>query len=153
MGTEQLSDGCRRFLRVAAVAGPVVAVGEVAAAMRTGVAALLPVVEEAIREEALVVRGAVLVFADPRERERLLAEIPGPVLGPLREELGALRRWGALTETEREIAGLVGRGLTNTQASRQVHLSPHTVNYHLRQIFRKLGVRSRAELARLMPRP
>ncbi|WP_433831161.1 helix-turn-helix transcriptional regulator [Actinoplanes sp. CA-015351] len=69
---------------------------------------------------------------------------------------GAARRegsgWAGLTDMERTIAHLVGRGLTNQQASRQVSLSPHTVNYHLRQIFRKLGVRSRVEIARLMPR-
>jgi hypothetical protein len=42
----------------------------------------------------------------------------------------------ALSETERAIAGLVHKGLTNGQIARRVHLSPHTVNYHLRRIFR-----------------
>ncbi|SHE94209.1 helix-turn-helix transcriptional regulator [Streptoalloteichus hindustanus] len=56
--------------------------------------------------------------------------------------------WDGLNDTERRIASLVGQGLTNRQVAARVFLSPHTVNYHLRQIFRKLEVRSRVELAR-----
>jgi DNA-binding CsgD family transcriptional regulator len=79
-------------------------------------------------------------------------------IGIRRRPVGAATRapdaagWAALTDIERTVAHLVGRGLTNHQASRQVFLSPHTVNYHLRQIFRKLGVRSRVEIARAIPR-
>lgn len=57
--------------------------------------------------------------------------------------------WESLGETERTIAHLVSQGLTNRQIAKRVFLSPHTVNYHLRQIFRKLGINSRVELARL----
>ncbi|MBY8848052.1 helix-turn-helix transcriptional regulator [Saccharothrix sp. MB29] len=57
--------------------------------------------------------------------------------------------WQRLSEPERDIARLVGAGLTNRQVARQLYLSPHTVNYHLRGIFRKLGISSRVELARL----
>jgi DNA-binding CsgD family transcriptional regulator len=39
--------------------------------------------------------------------------------------------------------------MTNQGAARRLHLSPHTVNFHLRTIFRKLGIRSRVELAHL----
>ncbi|MEK8169959.1 helix-turn-helix transcriptional regulator [Streptomyces sp. M19] len=39
-------------------------------------------------------------------------------------------------------------GLTNRQVAQRVHLSPHTVTYHLRRICGKLGIRSRIELAR-----
>lgn len=53
-----------------------------------------------------------------------------------------------LGPAERTIAEFVSQGLTNRQVAQRVHLSPHTVNYHLRRIFRKLGVRSRTELAR-----
>lgn len=56
----------------------------------------------------------------------------------------------ALTAAEHRIARLVAEGLTNKQVARHVSCSPHTVNYHLRQIFRKLGVTSRVELARLL---
>ncbi|WP_158852309.1 helix-turn-helix transcriptional regulator [Saccharothrix deserti] len=57
--------------------------------------------------------------------------------------------WGRLSEPERDIARLVGAGMTNRQVARQLYLSPHTVNYHLRGIFKKLGISSRVELARL----
>ncbi len=59
------------------------------------------------------------------------------------------RDWQRLSEPERDIARLVGAGLTNRQVARRLFLSPHTVNYHLRAIFRKLGISSRVELARL----
>ncbi|MFC7979803.1 LuxR C-terminal-related transcriptional regulator [Streptomyces cinereoruber] len=55
-----------------------------------------------------------------------------------------------LTAAEDRIAHLVAEGLTNKQVAGRVSCSPHTVNYHLRQIFRKLGVTSRVELARLV---
>ncbi|MEU5696251.1 LuxR C-terminal-related transcriptional regulator [Actinosynnema sp. NPDC020468] len=57
--------------------------------------------------------------------------------------------WQRLTEPERDIARLVGAGMTNRQVGKQLFLSPHTVNYHLRGIFKKLGISSRVELARL----
>jgi DNA-binding CsgD family transcriptional regulator len=58
--------------------------------------------------------------------------------------------WSSLTETERSVADLVAEGLTNREAATRLLLSPHTVDAHLRHIFRKLGIRSRVELARLV---
>nr|QXL90843.1 LuxR family transcriptional regulator [Streptomyces sp.] len=57
--------------------------------------------------------------------------------------------WASLTVTERSVAALVAQGLTNRQVATQMFLSPHTVGFHLRQIFRKLGIRSRVDLARM----
>src|SRR5262249_45748411 len=57
--------------------------------------------------------------------------------------------WADLTDTQRMVAELVIDGLTNRVVGAQLFLSPHTVDFHLRQIYRKLGVRSRVELARL----
>jgi DNA-binding NarL/FixJ family response regulator len=56
--------------------------------------------------------------------------------------------WSTLADIERRIAHLVSVGLTNRQIAKQVHLSAHTVNYHLRKVYRKLGINTRAELAR-----
>ncbi|MDT3397868.1 helix-turn-helix transcriptional regulator, partial [Streptomyces sp. B1866] len=59
--------------------------------------------------------------------------------------------WASLTDTERAVACLVAQGMTNRQAAAHMFLSPHTVGFHLRQIFRKLGIRSRVDLARGFP--
>ena len=53
-----------------------------------------------------------------------------------------------LTPQELQIALLVARGATNREAAATVFLSPKTVEHHLSQIYRKLGLRSRSELAR-----
>ncbi|WP_169806928.1 AAA family ATPase [Actinomadura macra] len=56
--------------------------------------------------------------------------------------------WDSLTGTEQRISGLVARGLTNQRIADQLSVSVHTVAFHLRQVFRKLDIRSRVELAR-----
>jgi sigma-54 dependent transcriptional regulator, acetoin dehydrogenase operon transcriptional activator AcoR len=58
--------------------------------------------------------------------------------------------WESLTETERSVAGLVTEGRTNREVAASLFLSHHTVGYHLRHIFGKLGIDSRVELTRLM---
>ncbi|MEV0408725.1 LuxR C-terminal-related transcriptional regulator [Actinoallomurus sp. NPDC050550] len=57
--------------------------------------------------------------------------------------------WDSLTDTEHKIATLVAQGLTNPQVAARVFISPHTVKFHLCRVFRKLGIASRVELARL----
>jgi len=61
--------------------------------------------------------------------------------------------WPDLTDTQRTVAALVVEGLTNRGVGARLFLSPHTVDFHLRQIYRRLGVRSRVELARLAGPP
>jgi transcriptional regulator of acetoin/glycerol metabolism/DNA-binding CsgD family transcriptional regulator len=53
-----------------------------------------------------------------------------------------------LTDTEHTITDLVAQGLTNRQIAERVFVSRHTVDFHLRSIFRKLDVSSRIELTR-----
>lgn len=55
-----------------------------------------------------------------------------------------------LTPQERHVAGLVAQGKTNKEIAAAMYVSPKTVNYHLTNTFRKLGIHSRAELARLV---
>ncbi|WP_030438081.1 helix-turn-helix transcriptional regulator [Actinoplanes subtropicus] len=57
-----------------------------------------------------------------------------------------------LSRAERAVAMLVGQGLTNIGVGRQLHLSPHTVDSHLRKIFMKLDLHSRVELAAVVAR-
>jgi transcriptional regulator of acetoin/glycerol metabolism/DNA-binding CsgD family transcriptional regulator len=55
-----------------------------------------------------------------------------------------------LTDAERSIADLVAQGLTNRQIADRVFVSRHTVDFHLRSIFRKVDVTSRIALTRLI---
>jgi DNA-binding CsgD family transcriptional regulator len=54
---------------------------------------------------------------------------------------------GALTPTEERVAALVAAGRTYREAADALFMSPKTVQWNLSKIYRKLGVRSRAELA------
>ena len=53
-----------------------------------------------------------------------------------------------LSKRETEVLALVAEGLTNAQVAKRLYLSPHTINRHLRSVYRKLGVSSRAAAAR-----
>jgi DNA-binding CsgD family transcriptional regulator len=55
---------------------------------------------------------------------------------------------GDLTPQEFQIAQLLAEGSTTRQAAAALFLSPKTIEYHLRNAYRKLGVSSRDELAR-----
>jgi DNA-binding CsgD family transcriptional regulator len=69
-----------------------------------------------------------------------LARIGGRAPGPV-----------GLTPSERNLADLVARGLTNREAAQAMFVSVSTVEASLRRIYSKLGVRSRTELARRLP--
>lgn len=53
----------------------------------------------------------------------------------------------SLTSRERDVCELVAAGRTNREVAAALFLSPRTVEHHLRSAYRKLGVRSRTELA------
>ena len=56
-----------------------------------------------------------------------------------------------LTAQERQIARLARDGLSNPEIGARLFLSPRTVEWHLRNVFNKLGIRSRRELAGALP--
>ncbi len=56
-----------------------------------------------------------------------------------------------LTAQERQIARLARDGLSNPEIGARLYLSPRTVEWHLRKVFTKLGIRSRQELSDALP--
>lgn len=106
------------------------------------------------------------------------ARKPGAARGPLRDALTTFRQAGArtwadraaaelraagatagpvvprgtpdLTAQQERICDLVVQGATNREIAGLLFLSPRTVDYHLRNVFVRLGVRSRVELAALL---
>jgi DNA-binding CsgD family transcriptional regulator len=64
-----------------------------------------------------------------------------------RPRRATLRGSDALTPSERRVAELAARGMTNREVADELFVTPKTVEAHLTQAFRKLEVSSRAELA------
>jgi DNA-binding CsgD family transcriptional regulator len=99
--------------------------------------------DEALREYARLGAGR-----DAARTRRRLRE-----LGIRHRHWGTAKRpaagWESLTDTELATARLVAQGLTNQQIANQLFISTHTVAFHLRQVFRKLDIRSRVELTRI----
>ena len=70
----------------------------------------------------------------------------GSVLG----ELDNQHRETGLTRQERKIAGLAVRGLSNKEIAEQLFLTVRTVEFHLSNVYRKLGIAGRRQLAGVM---
>lgn len=88
-----------------------------------------------------------------RSRSTPLETQPGVIVSVLslkadRDRLASVIE-ASLSRREREVARLAIRGLHDAEIAEQLILSPHTVKHHLKSIYRKLGVRSRVELANL----
>jgi len=90
---------------------------------------------------------------DALQRAHALATEMGhrPLLAAIEKELprvAAERSGTELTATERHVADLIAVGATNRDAAAALFVSVRTIETHVASIYRKLGVRTRAELAR-----
>ncbi|MFE3492612.1 LuxR C-terminal-related transcriptional regulator [Streptomyces sp. NPDC059169] len=98
-------------------------------------------------------RPLVAVPEDPPGPAESTATVPRPDVPP--DDAGTTpparpASLGSLTLRETEIARLVGQGMTNEQVAQRLGLSPHTVNFHLRNIFRKLSISTRVKLGSII---
>jgi DNA-binding CsgD family transcriptional regulator len=171
-----VSGETRRLVLVASAVGVTFGLADLVELMRSSVAALLPHVEEALASGLIVTDGDGLAFGHELVRAAVAESVPAAVHRALRDEAG--RRLGEtravpspptrllprrpdeppracdrLSHRERVIARYVGEGMTNRQIAARLYLSPHTVNFHLRQIFRKLDINSRVRLVGLTQMP
>ena len=99
--------------------------------------------ELAAAEQASATAGAARVRDEALQEQRRLGRRVGR--GGERGRAGG--GVGALSPREREVAGLVADGRTNREIAARLFLSEKTIETVLSRVFRKLGVRSRAEVA------
>jgi DNA-binding CsgD family transcriptional regulator len=85
-----------------------------------------------------------------RARMELRATGAATAEGDVTAEAQAAAGLAELTAHELQIARLVAYGMTNREVAAKLFLSPKTIEYHLSQIYRKLDLRGRAQLAKLM---
>jgi DNA-binding CsgD family transcriptional regulator len=98
---------------------------------------------------------------EPLRRALELADICGaqPLVDAVRSEIyatgsrprtTALAGVDALTPSERRVADLASEGQTNRDIAQALYVTPKTVEVHLSNAYRKLGIASRRELARVL---
>ena len=158
-----------RFLRDRRRGGSaLVALGpHVMVTSRAAAEILRPDDESALREHArslMAVDGAALRVELTLDDGRVVTLRRDPVVGLDLPDSVVLRVarlglptstedvWEALTPMEKQVAKLVAEGLTNRQVGQSLFLSRHTVDFHLRSVYRKLGIASRVQLAALVAR-
>ncbi|MEV6283768.1 LuxR C-terminal-related transcriptional regulator [Kribbella sp. NPDC051770] len=172
---DEVSGPALTLLEVAAFLGAFFTRDELAVQLGCRPEDLVPAIDENVGAGLLTVgRDVTLTFQHDLVRQHITRGVPEAVSTPLRRQAmdngwgpvgpapaasrsfsGTVRasrhddRWARLTDSERTVADLVAHGLSNRQAAERMFLSPHTVSFHLRKVYRKLGITSRVELTRL----
>jgi predicted ATPase/DNA-binding SARP family transcriptional activator/DNA-binding CsgD family transcriptional regulator len=99
--------------------------------------------------ETAFAEGRAMGFEETVEYALSDKKRPSPLV-PMPEEPSAAQPPVVLTRREREVAELVGRGLTSRQIASQLHISEHTVDKHVANILRKLNLHSREQVGAKM---
>jgi DNA-binding NarL/FixJ family response regulator len=106
------------------------------------------------RLRALPLRGWGIVRPDAPPEELVAAAgaaaqglivLPKPLTERLLQESAVEELPEPLTAREREVLDLLGRGLSNKLIARELHISEHTVKFHISSLYAKLQVNNRAE--------
>jgi len=97
--------------------------------------------EQLTRASATFHRLGATIWGERAERELAAAGYGRPTPAPASP-------WAELTAAETRVAKVILEGATYDEAASALFVSPRTIETHLRQIYRKVGVRSRSEMAR-----
>lgn len=116
--------------------------------------------DEAMARRALAAGAIGYLFKDAEEEELITAiRLAGEGRGVVAPEAvrALVDRAGdgyevGLTERERQILGLVARGLTNPQIAERLTISVSTVNFHVHNLLDKLGAKTRTEAVTIAAR-
>ena len=104
----------------------------------------------AVEEDGSRKGGLELAVLALVERASFDADARVPEAGPPGVGTGGGATLGVVRElaaTERRVAALVAQGRTNREIAAAMFVTENTVQTHIRHVFRKLGLRSRTELA------
>ncbi|QNP64237.1 helix-turn-helix domain-containing protein [Streptomyces genisteinicus] len=170
-------DEGRQLLRVAAVLGRECAVDDLLPVLRAAPSALLLTLDRATAAGLLTVGDTRVRFPNELLWQLVVDSVPAGLRHALRRQVAAARPADGpgggrgegpaappvpgpgtdraapagppdLNGQEHRIIRMIAEGLTNKQIARRLGISPHTVNYHLKKLFRKAGVNSRIALLR-----
>jgi DNA-binding NarL/FixJ family response regulator len=98
--------------------------------------------EEIIRALTLVLSGEVAFPRHILERSQPARDRSERPRAPTAATAAAI---DSLTNREREVLGLLGKGMSAARIAGELDLSPHTVRVHVGNLMRKLGLKDRAE--------
>jgi predicted ATPase/DNA-binding CsgD family transcriptional regulator len=126
-------------------------VAAAASAVRSRVGGEFPPLVRARVDEVRRVGEATLgVQADPLWKDGLRLGIDDAIALAFGEPRRRPASPDGLSEREREVAGLVAKGLSNKEIATSLHVSVRTVESHIRHVLTKIGVANRTQLANWM---